>query len=180
MKNNSPDKRAFKQSSYTAELDPSFLLPIFPLTPTHTTKQIQISKYPEPKLPILNSNPRKMQSMFYFDGELIPEPEYDPRQVLNWVNVYIKARDSHSDDETLMRTVAAYIRTSTASISVHAKHHEHPLCVSIKVPGDYHSNKASIFAAAELQADYYCQEIRNGRVRINRALLFRRQVSDRR
>jgi hypothetical protein len=121
-----------------------------------------------------------MQSMFYFDGELIPEPEYDPRQVSNWVNVYIKARDSHSDDETLMRTVAAYIRTSTASISVHAKHHEHPLCVSIKVPGDYHSNKASILAAAELQADYYCQEIRNGRVRVNRALLFRRQVSDRR
>lgn len=121
----------------------------------------------------------KMQSMFYFDGELIPEPEYDPRQVSNWVNVFIQARDSDSDDETLMRTVAAYIRTSTASISVHAKHHDYPLCVSIKVPGDYHSNKASILAAAELQADYYCQEIRNGRVRINRALLFRREVRHR-
>ncbi|CAI7621705.1 unnamed protein product [Penicillium glandicola] len=124
---------------------------------------------------ILNSE-RKMQSMFYFDGELIPEPEYDPRQVSNWVNVFLKARDSNSDDETLMRTVAAYIRTSTASISVHAKHHDHPLCVSIKVPGDYHSNKASILAAAELQADYYCQEIRSGRVQINRALLFRRSL----
>ncbi|OQE39222.1 hypothetical protein PENCOP_c007G00321 [Penicillium coprophilum] len=129
---------------------------------------------------IPSSNLEKMQSMFYFDGKLIPEPEYDPRQVSNWVNVYIKPRDSKSDDETLMRTVAAYIRTSTASISVHAKHHDHPLCVSIKVPGDYHSSKASILAAAELQADYYCQEIRNGRVRINRALLFRRQMQDRR
>ncbi|KAJ9488512.1 hypothetical protein VN97_g4789 [Penicillium thymicola] len=119
-----------------------------------------------------------MQGMFYFDGKLIPEPEYDPRQVSNWVNVFIQSRDSDSDDETLMRTVAAYIRTSTATISVHAKHHDHPLCVSIKVPGDYHSNKASILAAAELQADYYCQEIRNGRVRINRALLFRRGVRD--
>ncbi|KAJ5964204.1 uncharacterized protein N7479_004080 [Penicillium vulpinum] len=128
---------------------------------------------------ILIPDIQSMQSMFYFDGELLPEPEYDPRQVSNWVNVFIEPRDSKSDDETLMRTVAAYIRTSTATISVHAKHHDHPLCVSIKVPGDYHSSKASIFAAAELQAEYYCQEIRNGRVRINRTLLFRREVQAR-
>ncbi|CAI7663060.1 unnamed protein product [Penicillium viridicatum] len=75
-----------------------------------------------------------MQSMFYFDGKLIPEPEYDPRQINNWVNVFIQARDSDSDDETLMRTVAAYIRTSTASISVHAKHHDHPLCPETTIP----------------------------------------------
>jgi hypothetical protein len=153
----------------------SFPFPISSSLPTPNIEDNKVSKPPS-NMGIHNSNLSKMQSMFYFDGELIPEPEYDPRQVSNWVNVFINPRDSDSDDETLMRTVAAYIRTSTASISVHAKHHDYPLCVSIKVPGDYHSNKASILAAAELQADYYCQEIRNGRVRINRALLFRREA----
>lgn len=116
-----------------------------------------------------------MQGMFYFDGELVPEPEYDPRQVSNWVNVFLSQRDSDSKDEALMRTVATRIRTGAATITVHPMHHSHPLCMSIKVPGDYHSNKASIFAAAELQADYYRQEIRVGRVEINRAYLFRQE-----
>ncbi|KAJ5788605.1 hypothetical protein N7457_003595 [Penicillium paradoxum] len=114
-----------------------------------------------------------MQSMFYFDGELIPEPEYDPRQISNWVNVFLDQRDCSPDDEALMSIVATYIRTGAATISVHPMHHSQPLCMSIKVPGDYHSSKASIFAAAELQADYYRQEIRAGRVQINRALLCR-------
>jgi hypothetical protein len=116
-----------------------------------------------------------MHSMFYFDGTLIPEPEYDPRQINNWVNVFLHARDSTTSDEGLLRLVATYIRTGAATISVQPMHHAYPLCISIKVPGDYHSNKASIFAAAELQADYYRQEIRVGRVRVNRELLFRRK-----
>lgn len=114
--------------------------------------------------------------MFYIDGEPIPEPEYCPREVSNWVNVFINSQDSSSNDEALMSTIATYIRTGAASISVHPMHHTRPLCISIKVPGDYHSSKASIFAAAELQADYYRQEIRAGKVRINRNLLFRQEV----
>ena len=72
-----------------------------------------------------------------------------------------------------MNTVATCIRTGVATITVHPMHHSHTLCISIKVPGDYHSNKASIFAAAELQVDWYRQEIRSGKVRVNRDLLFR-------
>lgn len=116
-----------------------------------------------------------MQSMFYQDGELIPEPEYDPRQISNWVNVFVRAEDSLLDDETLMRTVVMQIRTGAATISVLPEHHTRALCISIKAPGDYHSNKASIFAAAELQADFYRQEIRTGRVRVNRDMLFRQE-----
>jgi hypothetical protein len=115
----------------------------------------------------------KMQSMFFYDGELIPEPEYDPRQVSNWVNVFLKDGDRYVDDDTVMRMVALQIRTGAGTMSVHPLHHTRKLCISIKVPGDYHSSKASMYASAELQADYYCQEIRAGRVRINRDLLFR-------
>ena len=111
--------------------------------------------------------------MFFHDGELILEPEYDPRQVSNWVNVYLNAEDQRLDDETIMRMVALRIRTGAGTISVHPLHHTRALCMSIKAPGDYHSSKASIFAAAELQADFYRQEIHTGRVRINRDLLFR-------
>lgn len=111
--------------------------------------------------------------MFYHDGELIPEPEYDPRQISNWVNVFLKASDHQLDDETLMRTVATQIRTGSGTVSAQPLHHTRALCISIKAPGD-HSNKATMFAAAELQADYYRQEIRTGRVRINRDMLFRR------
>lgn len=113
--------------------------------------------------------------MFYQDGMLIPEPEYDPRQVSNWVNIFLQASDHQFDDETLMRIVATQIRTGAGTISVHPLHHTRALCLSIKAPGEYHSNKASIFAAAELQADFYRQEIRNGRVQINRDMLFRRE-----
>lgn len=116
-----------------------------------------------------------MQSMFYQDGMLIPEPEYDPRQVSNWVNIFLQASDHQFDDETLMRIVATQIRTGAGTISVHPLHHTRALCLSIKAPGEYYSNKASIFAAAELQADFYRQEIRNGRVQINRDMLFRRE-----
>jgi hypothetical protein len=117
----------------------------------------------------------QMQSMFFYDGELIPEPEYDPRQVNNWVNVFVERKDEDLTDEALMRLVGIRIRTGDNTISVYPSHHTRALCMSIKVPGEYHSNKASIFAAAELQADYYRQEIQAGRVRINRDLLFRLQ-----
>jgi hypothetical protein len=116
-----------------------------------------------------------MQSMFFHDGKLIPEPEYDPRQVSNWVNVFLKAGDEYLDDETVMRMVGLQIRTGAGTISVHPLHHTRAFCMSIKVPGDYHSSKASIYASAELQADYYRQEIHTGRVSINRYLLFRRE-----
>ncbi|KAJ5543441.1 hypothetical protein N7461_009444 [Penicillium sp. DV-2018c] len=114
------------------------------------------------------------QGMFYFDGVLVPEPEHNPRQINNWVNVFLHARDARGSDEDLLSLVATYIRTGAANLSVRPMHHAYPLCMSIKVPGDYHSNKASIFAAAELQADYYRQEIRAGRVKVNRELLFRK------
>ncbi|CAG8414567.1 unnamed protein product [Penicillium salamii] len=116
-----------------------------------------------------------MQSMFYQDGELIPEPEYDPRQVSNWVNVSLKASDHQFDDETLMRNVVMQIHNGAGTVSVLPEHHNRALCVSIKAPGDYISDKAAILVAAELQADFYRQEIRTGRVRINRELLFRRE-----
>ncbi|KAJ6080257.1 hypothetical protein N7467_010010 [Penicillium canescens] len=112
-------------------------------------------------------------SMFYLDGTLIQEAEFCPREITNWVNVFLSPQDITCDDESLMRTVATCIRTGVATITVHPMHHSHPLCISIKVPGDYHPNKASILAAAELQADWYRQEIRSGKVRINRNLLFR-------
>ncbi|KAJ5758053.1 uncharacterized protein N7511_006747 [Penicillium nucicola] len=111
-------------------------------------------------------------SMFYLDGTLVEEPEFHPREITNWVNVFLSPQDITCDDETIMRTVATCIRTGVATVTVHPMHHSHPLCVSIKVPGDYHSNKASIFAAAELQADWYRLEIRSGKVRVNRNLLF--------
>ncbi|KAJ5142707.1 uncharacterized protein N7515_001494 [Penicillium bovifimosum] len=114
------------------------------------------------------------QSMFYCDGTLIPEPEHNPRQVNNWVTVFLNARDSTASDEDLLRLVATYIRTGAATISVRPMHHAYPLCISIKVPGNYHSNKASIYAAAELQADHYRQEVVAGRVSINREMLFRK------
>ncbi|CAG8105767.1 unnamed protein product [Penicillium olsonii] len=119
-------------------------------------------------------NVSRMQSMFYQDGELIPEPEYDPRQVSNWVNVFLQASDHEFDDETIMRTVSMKIHNGAGTISSLPEHHNRALCVSIKAPGEYNSDKASIFAAAELQSDFYRQEIRTGRVRINRELLFRR------
>ncbi|KAJ5308847.1 hypothetical protein PENANT_c013G06082 [Penicillium antarcticum] len=116
------------------------------------------------------------RSMFYLDGTLVREPEFCPREITNWVNVFLSPQDITCDDETLMRTVATCIRTGVATITIHPMHHSYPLCISIKVPGDYHSNKASIFAAAELQADWYRQEVRSGKVRVNRDLLFRRSA----
>jgi hypothetical protein len=112
--------------------------------------------------------------MFYLDGKLIKEPEFCPREITSWVNVFLSPQDITCDDEILMKTVVTCIRTGVATITVHPLHHSHRLCISIKVPGEYHSNKASIFAAAELQADWYRQEIRSGNVRVNRNLLFRR------
>jgi hypothetical protein len=112
-------------------------------------------------------------SMFYLDGTPVQEPEFCPRETTNWVNIFLSPQDITCDDETLMKTVATCIRTGVATITVHPMHHSHTLCISIKVPGDYHSNKASILAAAELQVDWYRQEIRSGKVRVNRDLLFR-------
>ncbi|OGE51628.1 hypothetical protein PENARI_c012G07984 [Penicillium arizonense] len=71
---------------------------------------------------------------------LVQGPEFNPREIINWVNVFLSPQDITYNDETLMLTVATCIRTG--------------------VPGDHYTNKASIFAAADLQADWYRQEIR--------------------
>ena len=111
--------------------------------------------------------------MFYHNGSLVYEPEYNPRQMTSWVNIFLDERDCRCDDLAIMRTVVTCIRTRVVSITRRAMHHETPLCISIQVPGD-HYDKESILAAAELSAEYLKSQVTRGTVRINRALLFRR------
>ncbi|CDM26478.1 unnamed protein product [Penicillium roqueforti FM164] len=111
--------------------------------------------------------------MFYQNGRLIQELEYNPRGT-NWVNIFFNARDYRCDDLAIMRTVVTCIRTRVVSITGHAMHHDIPLCISIQVPGE-HGDKESILATAELLAEYLRGQVARGSVNINRSLLFRRR-----
>ncbi|KAJ5275034.1 hypothetical protein N7505_003579 [Penicillium chrysogenum] len=111
--------------------------------------------------------------MFYQDGRLLQEPEYNPRTT-KWVNVFFNRHDYRCDDLTIMRTVLTCIRTRVVSITGHAMHHDVPLCISIQVPGE-HVDKESILAAAESSAERLRAQIARGSVHINRSLLFRRR-----
>ncbi|CAG7941764.1 unnamed protein product [Penicillium nalgiovense] len=110
--------------------------------------------------------------MFYQNGRLLQEPEYNPRTT-KWVNVFFNTHDYPCDDLTIMRTVLTCIRTRVVSITGHAMHHDVPLCISIQVPGE-HVDKESILAAAELSAERLRAQVARGSIHINRSLLFRR------
>ncbi|CAG8893010.1 unnamed protein product [Penicillium egyptiacum] len=109
--------------------------------------------------------------MFYQNGRLLQEPEYN--RTTKWVNVFFDICDYRWDDHTIMRTILTCIRTRVASITGHAMHHDIPLCVSIQVSGE-HGDRESILAAAELSAEYLRVQVARGSIHINRALLFRR------
>ncbi|KAJ5412381.1 uncharacterized protein N7487_006740 [Penicillium crustosum] len=110
--------------------------------------------------------------MFYQNGKVLQEPEYNSRTTI-WVNVFFNAYDYRCDDLAIMRTVITCIRTRVASITTHAMHHDIPFCISIQVPGG-HGDRESILAAAEVSAEDIREQIASGSVRINRALLFQR------
>lgn len=112
--------------------------------------------------------------MFYQNGRLIQEPEYDPRETTNWVNVFLDAHDYRCDDLAIMHTVVTCIRTRVVSITGYAMHHDRPLCISLQVPGEHYDDE-SILAAAELSAEYLRSQVALGFVGINRSLLFRRR-----
>lgn len=124
-----------------------------------------------------NSNPKAniltKSQMFFHNKSIIHEPESSPHQTTTWVNILLDERDRTCDDVAIMHTVVTCIRTKVFSITGHAMHHDNPLCISIRVPGDHH-DKDSILAAAELSAEYLRSHVASGSVRVNRALLFRR------
>lgn len=113
------------------------------------------------------------QAMFYYNGRPMREPEYSPREVMHWVNIFLDRHDYNCDDLAIMHTVVTCIRTRVVSITGYAMHHDHPLCISIQVPGK-HLDQESILAAAELSAEYLRSQVARGSVRISRSLLFRR------
>lgn len=111
--------------------------------------------------------------MFYINADLTRGSKVPHGQMTSWVNIFLDESDRRCDDLAIMHTVITCIRTKVVSITGHAMHHDNPLCISIRVPGD-HYDEESILAAAELSAEYLRSQVASGSVRLERSLIFRR------